>query len=65
MIIETTEDGGLVVKEVYSGLLAETQEGNRFGFCMRDDTIEFHVMPKNGKYIWYRVNMQDSTVAKL
>ena len=56
------EDSGLVIKEVYSGAYIETREGNRIGFCMRDDTIEFNVLPKDGKSKWFRIDMQNLTV---
>lgn len=51
-----------VIKEVYSGALIETSEGNRVGFCMRDDTVELHIMPANGPSNWYRVDMQSATM---
>jgi hypothetical protein len=56
-------DRGLVIKEVYRGAYIETRNGNRIGFCMRDDTIELNVIPKdspNSK--WFRVNMEELTV---
>lgn len=59
-------DRGMVIKEVYSGAYIETSEGNRIGFCMRDDTIEFNVLPKDSdKSQWYRVNMQTLEVEKM
>lgn len=51
-----------VIKEVYSGAFIETKEGNRIGFCMRDDTIEFNVLPKDGGSRWFRIDMQNLTV---
>ena len=56
--IENTQ----VIKEVYSGAFIETREGNRIGFCMRDDTIEFNVLPKDGGSQWFRIDMQNLTV---
>ena len=56
------EDRGIVIKEVFSGAYIETAEGNRIGFCMRDDTIEFNVLPKAGGYRWFRIDMGDLTV---
>ena len=55
-------DGGIVISEVFSGAYLETEEGNRVGFCFRDDTVEFHVLPKDGGNRWFRINMQDLTV---
>ncbi len=56
----------LVISEVFSGAYLETSEGNRIGFCMRDDTIEFNVIPKGSdKTQWYRVNMQTLEVEKM
>lgn len=66
MRIDTDEDGGIVIGEVFSGAYIETAEGNRIGFCMRDDTIEFNVLPKgSNKSQWHRVNMQTLEVEKL
>jgi hypothetical protein len=60
MKITTDEDSGaIVIGEVFSGAFIETSEGNRIGFCLRDDTIEFNVLPKgSSKSRWHRVNMQ-------
>lgn len=60
------EGRGLVIKEVFSGAYIETEEGNRIGFCMRDDTVEFNILPKGSKRSqWYRVNMQTLEVEKM
>lgn len=56
------EDHGIVIGKVFSGAYIETAEGNRIGFCLRDDTVEFNVLPKAGGSCWFRVNMQDLTV---
>ena len=59
-------DPGLVITEVFSGAFIETSEGNRIGFCMRDDTVEFNVLPKGSdRSQWYRVNMQTLEVEKM
>ena len=51
--------GALVIGEVFSGAYIETSEGNRIGFCLRDDTVEFNIIPKDSdKTRWYRANMQ-------
>ena len=62
----TEADGAIVISEVFSGAYIETAEGNRIGFCLRDDTIEFNVLP-NGTDVsqWYRVNMQTLEVEKM
>lgn len=67
MKIETDADGVRpVLKEVYNGAYIETEEGNRIGFCMRDDTVEFNVIPHGaGKSQWFRVNMQTLEVEKM
>ena len=59
MRIDIDEHNNLRLKEVYSGILLETEEGNQIGICMRDDTLEINVLPK-GKNTdnWWRVNMQ-------
>jgi hypothetical protein len=54
-----------IISQVYSGAFLETSEGNRIGFCMRDDTIEFTVIPKGSdRRQGYRVNMQTLEVDK-
>ncbi len=70
MKITTDEkSGAIVIGEVFSGAYLETADGNRIGFCMRDDTIEFNVMPKDtaGKQVsqWFHVNMQTLEVEKM
>lgn len=67
--IETDEDGSIVLKKVYSGIYLETAEGNRIGICMRDDTFEINVIPKedmgnDGVRHWHRVDMQKRTIEK-
>jgi hypothetical protein len=57
--------GHIVLKEVYSGILFETEEGNRLGLCMRDDTFEINVMPKGEvDHCWQRVNMQTKNITR-
>ncbi len=66
--ISVDEDGALVIGEVFSGAYIETAEGNRIGFCLRDDTIEFNVLPKESDEKdcrWYRVNMQTREVERM
>jgi len=66
MKITIDEDHSIVIGEVFSGAYIETEEGNRIGFCLRDDTIEFNVLPKDGgKSQWHRVNMQTLEVEKM
>ncbi len=48
MKIEVTEDLGLLLKEIYSGVTFETSDGNRMTLCMRDNTFELSVTPKSG-----------------
>ena len=36
MKIEVDEDGGLVLKHVYNGVMFVTDEGQRLSVCMRD-----------------------------
>lgn len=55
MKIDINEEGNVVLKEVYNGVLLETSEGNQLDICMRDDTFELSI-PKLGK--WYRINMK-------
>ncbi len=59
MRMTTSEDGSIVISEVFSGAYLETTEGNRIGFCMRDDTVEMNILPKDGGSQWLRIDMQD------
>jgi hypothetical protein len=61
-----TDDNKIVLKEVYSGLLMETAEGNQIGVCMRDDTFEISVIPKGKeKPVWFRIDMQNVEINNL
>jgi len=62
MKIETNEDGVIVLKEVFNGIMLTTEEGNSIGICMRDDTFEINVIPKNRTPRWHRVNMQRADI---
>ena len=66
MKIEIDEERELVLKEVFSGVGMETEEGNKIGVCMRDDTFEINVMP-NGEHTrnWWRIDMQKGTIEKM
>ena len=65
MRLDVTPDGLLRLKEVYSGVLLETSEGNCLGICMRDDTFELNILPKGAvKASWHRVNMATKTIEK-
>ena len=59
MKITTSDDGSIIIGEVFSGAYLETSEGNRIGFCMRDDTVEMNILPKSGGSQWIRIDMQD------
>lgn len=60
--IEVNSLGEIVLKEVYSGILMETSEGNKIGICMRDNTFEINVIPKEGMTQWHRVHMESSSI---
>ena len=66
MKIDVDQEGGIRLREVLSGVLLETSEGNALGICMRDDTLEINVMP-GGKHTqnWWRVNMQEGTIENM
>ncbi|MCP3686514.1 MAG: hypothetical protein GY861_28075 [bacterium] len=70
MKINVNEHGNIVLKEVFSGVLMQTKEGNQIGICMRDDSFEINVIPKGTQLLksedrnWWRVNMQDGTIIK-
>jgi hypothetical protein len=65
MKIEVNEQGDIVLKEVFSGVILETSEGNRLGICMRDDTFEFTTSPKGEQPSWYRVDMSNGQVGSM
>lgn len=48
MKIVIKEDGSRVFKEVYSGILLESNDGEEIGICMRDTGFEF-----NYQGVWY------------
>jgi hypothetical protein len=63
MKVDVDNDGNIRLKELFSGILIETEEGNAIGLCMRDDTIEINVIPKGSKTRnWWRVNMQTGQI---
>lgn len=62
MKVSVNEEGGLVLKEIYSGVLLQTKEGNEIGICMRDDTFEINVINTHGNQ-WHRVNCENLTIA--
>lgn len=66
MKIDTDQYNNIRLKEVFSGILLETEEGNSIGVCMRDDTLEINICPngENGDN-WWRVNMQAGTIEKM
>jgi hypothetical protein len=63
MKIDIDEHNNLRIKEVFSGILFETEEGNQLGVCMRDDTFEINVCPSgvNTCNLW-RINMQSGKI---
>jgi len=66
MIIEVNECGGLILKKVFSGITLETEEGNQVHLCMRDDTVEIYVIPKNSESCsQWRVNMNNCNMERL
>lgn len=59
MKVEVMKDRSFLVKEVYQGFVMETAEGNRIAICMRDDTFEINVLPKDAAgSSWSRANMK-------
>jgi hypothetical protein len=66
MRIDIDQHNHLRLKEVFSGVLLETTEGNQIGVCMRDDTLEINVCPA-GKNTgnWWRVNMQTKEIERM
>ena len=60
--VDSADGGTLVLKEVFNSLVLETEEGNQFAICMRDDTVEMTVVGSNR---WFRANMQKGTIEEL
>lgn len=46
MKIDFDQHNNFRLKEVFSGIILETEEGNAIGVCMRDDTFEINVLAK-------------------
>lgn len=69
MKIDVNENRDIILKEVYSGVILETKEGNKMIVCMRDDTFEINVLTdtKTTKDInnFHRVDMKNGTIEKL
>lgn len=66
MKIDIDQYNNLRLKEVFSGILLETEEGNQIGICMRDDTLEINVCPAGqDTNNWWRVNMQTGEIEKM
>jgi len=65
MKIDIDQHNNLRLKEVFSGILLETEEGNQIGVCMRDDTFEINVLPKDRTGHWHRVDMQRSKIVSM
>jgi hypothetical protein len=61
MKIETDSKGNIILKEVFSSLILETEEGNRIAVCMRDNTFE--IQTPGGR--WHRVDMEYGTIKPL
>ncbi len=66
MKVDVAHDGGILLREVFRGVLMETQDGHAIGVCMRDDTFEINVTPKGfTKNSWWRVDMQKGTIYRM
>ena len=62
MKVEVNSEGGLLLKEVFNGLVLETAEGNMLTVCMRDDTIEMQVV---GTGRWFRADMESGEIFEM
>lgn len=62
MKIEVNEGRQLVLKEVFDSVLFQTEEGNTFAICMRDNTFEMSVA---GSDKWYRANMDNGNIEEM
>ena len=62
----TSDAIGIILEEVYNGIMMRTSEGNRIGICMRDDTFEINIIPKGSmEQNWWRVNMQTGVIEEM
>jgi len=62
MKINVSEDGNLVLEEVYNSVILKTSEGNEFAICMRDDTVEMKVVQSDR---WHRANMETGDIYEM
>ena len=63
MEIDIEEDYTQILRKVYNPIGLETSEGNKMYVCMRDDTFEFTVVPKGGKYKrTFRIIMDENNI---
>jgi len=62
---EMTYSNKIVLTEEFSGVLLTTEEGNSIGVCMRDDTFEINVIPKDKPSRWNRVDMLTGKITGL
>lgn len=66
MKIEVSEDGYILLREVFNGIMLMTEEGHSLGICMRDDTFEINVMPKgDNENCWQRVNWLTKNISRM
>ena len=61
MKISPDQDGTLILEEVYNGLEMRTNEGNKLGVCMRDDTFEITTEDKRGRMVHSRLDIESGT----
>ena len=62
MRIDVDENRDFVLREVYSGVVLETAEGNRLGLAMRDDTVEITI---GGRGRSFKVDFATGTIDAL
>ena len=66
MKLRSEPHNGLVIEEIFSGVILRTSEGNEIGLCMRDDTIELNIMPFGvDTQNWWRVDMKSGECGKM
>ena len=59
---EVNSEGGLLLKEVFSGVVLETGKGHKLTVCMRDDTMEMQVV---GTGRWFRADMESGEIYEM
>lgn len=50
MEIDVGEDGGIILRKVYSGICLDCENGEKMYICMRDDAFEIQFINEGPNY---------------